>query len=205
MRIGMRRFLVTATVLGLALGAAGRGQAAILLTATEVGSDVLLTGSGTANLADLFLLPGGGGATGSSGIDPSEPAAVTGPANPTLIDVYVGVNSPAPFGPGGLTFPTSGTGDVFGANSSVLVVPTGYTSGVPLFGTSTFAGATLASLGVTPGTYVWTWGTGANADSLTLQIVPTAPAAIPEPGTLSLLLMGGMTTGAGVLRRRRNV
>jgi hypothetical protein len=36
-------------------------------------------------------------------------------------------------------------------------------------GRVTFAGATLASLGVTPGTYVWTWASG----SLTLFIVPS--------------------------------
>ena len=37
-----------------------------------------------------------------------------------------------------------------------------------------------------------------------LTFTPAAPAAaIPEPGTLALLLVGSLTTGAGVLRRRR--
>jgi hypothetical protein len=39
---------------------------------------------------------------------------------------------------------------------------------------------------VTPGTYVWTWGSGANADSFTLDIEATA---VPEPS--GLLLFGG--------------
>jgi hypothetical protein len=39
--------------------------------------------------------------------------------------------------------------------------------------------ATFASLGVTPGTYVWTWGTGAD-QSFTLEIgTAPIPAALP--------------------------
>ena len=53
-----------------------------------------------------------------------------------------------------------------------LGVPQSYISGGTgdtLSNGMTFAGATLASLGVTPGTYVWTWASG----SLTLFIVPS--------------------------------
>ena len=184
------------------LRSAGRGQAAITLTATEVGGDVLLTGSGTANLAGLTLL---NTTFDSSAIFPSLPYATTGSAVSVPSVFYAALSGPANFGPGGFRVATSGTGDVFGVNLNVLVAPVGYTSGTPLSGSSTFASATFASLGMTPGTYVWTWGAGANADSLTLQIGPAAPtAAIPEPGTLALLLVGTLTTGAGFMRRRRS-
>jgi hypothetical protein len=39
---------------------------------------------------------------------------------------------------------------------------------------------------VTPGTYVWTWGLGATADSFTLDVVS---AAVPEPSSLALLAL----------------
>jgi hypothetical protein len=51
----------------------------------------------------------------------------------------------------------------------ILVVPVGYVSGNALSNSMTFNNATLDSLGVTPGTYVWTWGDGAN-QRFTLRI-----------------------------------
>jgi hypothetical protein len=49
----------------------------------------------------------------------------------------------------------------------------------------TFNSATFASLGVTPGTYVWTWGTGLMNQNFTLQI---GAAGVPDGGsTVSLL------------------
>jgi hypothetical protein len=79
----------------------------------------------------------------------------------------------------------------------LLGVPQGYVSGNPLSDTATWDSTTFASLGVTPGTYVWSWGTGAN-QNFTLQI---GPAAAPEPGTLTLL--GAALASFAFLRRRR--
>jgi hypothetical protein len=64
-------------------------------------------------------------------------------------------------------------------------VPSGYVSGTSLSDTSTYDGATFASLGVTPGVYKWTWGSGTNADSFKLDIV-----AVPEPSTWIMMLAG---------------
>jgi hypothetical protein len=46
-------------------------------------------------------------------------------------------------------------------------------------------GQTLASLGLTPGTYVYTWGTGVDADSLTVNV-----EAVPEPAIWAMMLLG---------------
>ena len=49
-------------------------------------------------------------------------------------------------------------------------MPQGYVSGAALSDSMTFNNATFASLGVTPGTYVWTWGTGLPNQNFTLII-----------------------------------
>jgi hypothetical protein len=58
--------------------------------------------------------------------------------------------------------------------------------------TGTWNSATFASLGLTPGTYVWTWGSGIHADSFTLQIGPTN--GVPETGSTIALMLGAVGT-----------
>ncbi|MGH8117014.1 MAG: PEP-CTERM sorting domain-containing protein [Rhodanobacteraceae bacterium] len=77
-------------------------------------------------------------------------------------------------------------------------MPVGYASDSTLSSSSTWDNANFASLGVTPATYTWTWGTGAD-QSFTLDVV----TSVPEPAALGmfglgLLLMGGF---AGLRRR----
>ena len=78
--------------------------------------------------------------------------------------------------------------------------PAGYVPGAHLSDTDTYAGQTLGSLGLTPGTYKYTWGTGAHADFLTVEI---GPAAVPEPSTLALAGLGALSGGGDWYRRRR--
>jgi hypothetical protein len=72
-------------------------------------------------------------------------------------------------------------------DEGVLGVPLGYSSGNSLSDTSIYVNQTFASLGVTPGTYAWTWGPGPFRN-FTLQI-GLAAAAVPEPSSILLLAL----------------
>src|SRR5262249_31628400 len=119
-----------------------------------------------------------------------------------FIDSYNGVLSgPSSFGGGLDAVPNSGSGDrvgSFGSQADALIVPQRYLSESALASSPTFNNTTFASLGVTPGTYVWTWGTGAD-QSFTLQIGQVT--AVPLPAALPLFA-GGLA-GLGWLARRK--
>jgi PEP-CTERM motif len=66
-----------------------------------------------------------------------------------------------------------------------FVFAAAYTSGTSLSGTDTFDSTSLALLGLTDGTYTYTWGTGNHADSLTINI-----GAVPEPSTWAMMILG---------------
>ena len=74
-------------------------------------------------------------------------------------------------------------------------MPQGYVSGAALSDSMTFNNATFASLGVTPGTYVWSWGQGAN-QRFTLII-----GAVPDGGS-TISLLGCALLGLAALRRK---
>ena len=69
---------------------------------------------------------------------------------------------------------TSTSGSTFGilpgGSGRSLYVPSGYVSNTNISGTATYANTTIASAGLTPGTYTWSWGSGANASSLVMTI-----------------------------------
>ncbi len=89
-------------------------------------------------------------------------------------------------------------GDYFGDYLSLLSVPTGYVSGTALSDSATYSGVTLADLGVTPGTYVWTWGTTAN-QNFTLQIPPFPPPPPPATNMTNLSTRAQVLTGDNIL------
>ncbi|MGH9622633.1 MAG: hypothetical protein ACRD45_23370 [Bryobacteraceae bacterium] len=165
------------------------------MTLEQSGTNVVATGSGTVDLAGLTLR---GNSNGPPFVYPLSAALVEG--NGGAYDVYTAISEPATFGPGVPTAASNGTGDPLAVDGSFsqIAVPQGYLSGTPLSSTATFDSTTLAALGVTPGVYTYTWGSGTDADSLTLYAgVP----AVPEPAPALLLILGA--AGLALLRYGR--
>jgi len=170
---------------------------AYMVTLKQVGSDVVATGSGPINLTGLnFVIS----TVLSAQINSTVAAIGTGPAFPVAGDLYNGFSGPTSFGSGLTTFPSSGSGDTVGIGGKVgrLVVPGGYVSGTALSDTSTYDNATFKSLGLTPGTYVWTWGTGLPNQNFTLVI---GRGTVPDAGS-TVSLLGFALLGLAALRRK---
>ena len=185
---------ILALVSLVGLGITQSARANFIAIINQVGNDVVMTGSGTIDLTGLSFY--GNGSFNNAYIVPSQGALMLG--NLGFVKAYVNFSGPSSFGSGGFTNASGSSGDAVGlsgSGSNMLFVPSGYLSGNPLSDTSTYNNATFASLGITPGTYTWTWGTGIHADSFELQIVP-------EPSTLALL--GVTAIAATVACRRRN-
>jgi hypothetical protein len=189
-----------AAALGLAVVGAP-AEASVVIDVSEVGGNVVATGGGRVDLSGLTFFATGG--SGGAAMQPSFGLMdIGGIGSPLFLDEYPGVAGPASFGPGGFTFASTSSGDRFGVNArrpngTGVDVPFGYASESALSGSATFDGQTFASLGLTPGTYVYTWGSGPTADSLTLQI---GPAAIPEPGTWTMMTLGFAALGLAGFR-----
>ena len=169
------------------------------VTLQQVGSNVVATGSGPINLTGLTLQFSGPTNNGSS-INAALGIIATGPSKANT-DLYNGYTGPASFGSGGTFFANTGSGDFVVIQGSLgagpfLYVPQGYVSGAALSDSMTFNNATFASLGVIPGTYVWTWGTGLPNQNFTLHI-----GSVPDGGSTVSLLGFGLL-GLAVLRRK---
>jgi hypothetical protein len=191
------------TLFGIALTSlfSVRPAQAYTVTLEQSGSNVVANGSGAINLTGLtfegsFSIAGGG-------INPSLAVIVTG-ASPGSVneDRYQGFSGPTSFGSGGLSFPQGRSGDfvVFEGflGATFFYVPHGYMSGDALSSRSTWNNATFASLGATPGTYEWTWGTGLPNQNFTLII---GGAGVPDGGS-TVSLLDFALFGLAALRRK---
>lgn len=178
---------------------ASPAQAGYVVTLTQVGPNVVASGSGAIDLSGLALAVV---ADEAPGVVPNYGIISTGTT--ALVDLYTTTGyetGPLYFGTGmsgseDTTLASSGSGDMVGFSvrtalgqfPSGVSVPYGYMTDNPLSDSATYDNSTFSSLGVVPGTYEWTWGT-ATDQNFTLQI---GPAAVPEPATWALLLAGLM-------------
>ncbi len=203
MTIGVSRVVASAALCAsFLLGASAiPAKAAYVLTFAEVGSDVVATGGGTIDLTDLRLQ--GAGFAGTPLVNGRFSVVVTGDGtSDTVVDEYAPFSGPDSFGENIRTFANSGSGDPVGVDDlEDLLVPFHYISGSSLTSTATWLNASFATLGLTPGTYVYSWGTGVHADTFTLDI-PASPPAAPEPSTWAMMLLGFAGLGYAAVRRK---
>jgi hypothetical protein len=171
---------------------------AYTVTLEQVGSNVVANGSGAVNLTGLTKASTPFG--GPSAIAADIGFILMGAPSGGISDGYFGFTGPTSFGSGDVFLPNTGSGDLVGINGFLgfLFVPEGYVSNAALSDSMTFNNATFASLGVTPGTYVWTWGTGLANQNLTLII---GAAGVPDGGS-TVSLLGFASLGLVALRRK---
>jgi hypothetical protein len=201
------RLIAAALVIGCGLSGPA-AWAGYVLTLQEVGPNVVATGSGSIDLTGLTL--DAGNFTGEGLMNPSIGFIITGPSSNTLGESFSGIlNGPNTFGSGTGAIAGGGGGDLVGLLApaasgarATLYLPTGYVSDTALSDTSIYTSSSFSSLGVTTGTYEWTWGAGAD-QNFTLQI---GIAAVPEGRTTSLVVLGLGLVAMGRLHelRRRN-
>jgi PEP-CTERM motif len=175
----------------------GTADAGVVIDVFQSRGDVVATASGSLDLAGLTYV--GSGGLGIV-VNPLLAEIIIGPPGGGPIDSYTGISGPTSFGSHAFVHSSSATGDIFGVEGGVgeIVVPAGYISGSSLAGSMTLDNRTIAGLGMIPGTYTWTWGSGAVADSLTVNI-----ASVPEPSTL-VLAGAALLAGFGMWVRGRN-
>jgi PEP-CTERM motif len=163
-------------------------RAIFVVDITQSGSNVIANGSGTIDTAAL---------TEFSSFDLNA-GMNSGAALLRLsslfdnIALWQGITGPTSFGTynGDFESATSSSGDFVGLSGEEslpsIQLSNSYVSGSELSDTATWAGATYASLGLAPGNYTWTWGSGETADSFEVSIA----APVPEPASLGLICLG---------------
>lgn len=191
-----RKVAMAVAVAGLVLGFAPQSQAASVdIVATEVGSDVVFSATGTFSVAGLTKVSTVGAASVISGTDGLIQFGGSG-------DLY-SYDAPTAFNfsSGGFDVANSNTGGIFGFDPrngiKYLMVPFNFTSGA-INSTMTFAGQTFASLGLINGYSDQIQFSNGQTVSLNIGV-----SAVPLPAALPMLLaaLGGL----GLVARRRKL
>jgi hypothetical protein len=182
---------------GLTVAAPSANAAMVFNLVDQLDGTVKLNYSGFVTTSDLSL----DGTSGNAGnfITPNQGQIRKGGS----VDLYdTGSTTPLQlFGTGVKFDATAASGSAIRFNwaDPLLVgVPSGYVSGTAISGSMDFSGS-LATLGLTAGTYSFNWGVGGAGRSATLNI---SAAQVSEPGSLALV---GLAALGMAFRGRRKI
>ena len=209
----MRAWIYRTALLISVFGAAPT-YASVAITIEQLGNDVVESASGSLDMSQLIR----GTAATQSYTSAMRATIVMGPdtnASPDPDDhasVFFGysfsdtaVSGPANFGSGTTFHPTSVSGATFGLlyegtlKLQYIITPHDYVFGSAITSGAVFANQTLASMGLTEGTYVYSW----LSDSITIKIGGSS-TPVPEPATWAMMV-GGFAIAGAAMRRQRSV
>lgn len=184
----------------ISLAFSQHSHSALIISMVESGPDVVTTLSGSIN--DLTGTTPAGTILDNipSFIRPDSGVVAFGPDSTAVnFKIYAGFSSvPSSYGNSSFLYPSSLTGSsrFYVRNNPLfpMFLPADYVLGTPMAATATYSGQSFASLGITEGTYVWSW----TGDSVTLNV---GAAPIPEPGTW--VAMAVFAGGAAFARWRK--
>ena len=185
------------TILFAILGLwANFASAAITVNIQQSGSNLVVSTAGTLNSSVCTSI---GAATVSawSGISPTTPSLAVGDSGSAQQPcVGTAITPTSGFGTGGTLSGSVNTGVSFYFDpNSGFWGPTGWNSSTPFTSSMTFAGASFASAGVTPGSYVYTFTNGATTDTLTINAIN--PANVPTLSEWGILILAGLMALVG--------
>lgn len=190
----MRAFAVLmALVSGMAV--AGPACAAVTININSTGTRVIANAFGTLDLTGLTKLLGTFSGVGGR-IAPSQGQIAFNTAGTGPFFGYNGIAGSA-FGTGGNRFASSTSGTPFSVSNATgnLFVQTGFASGGAVRARNIWENASLASLGMTAGTYEFTLPN----DRVTFNI--GGGTVVPEPASWAMMIAGFGLVGAAMRRR----
>lgn len=177
-------------------------DAALVITITQVGSGVDATVDGSLDLSGLTR--GSAVVLNRVGIA-SSPGYLGFGGDNVVLASYTGFTGGG-FGTAATFTPAStspGTDFAFDATASgqpLVLLPLQFSSGGTIAAQNTFAGSSLASLGLTAGRYVYR----SSGDTITINVADAA-TAVPEPAGWATMILGFGVVGSAIRRRRPRI
>lgn len=190
-------YLLLAATVAFTASSAG---AAVNIAITQVGDDVVLTGSGTFDLTDLTHVNQDSVSFSATGVFPAGGQIVVTRAGKGIVYAYTMSGTATSFGTGPAAFSSPEYGTTLGlfAADKLFYISNTYVSNSQIVSKSTIIGSDFTKLGLTSGVYTFLSGN----NTITVTIGNNAVAAVPEMQTWATVMIGFGAIGFGLRRRK---